>query len=123
MIGIDALRNGAFVEAIGVFKTTVTPYIFRADNVFITFPDVKEGVVDNGWIDASNTFVLRLASDNVVFPKPSRATAYYDNATSHAPLDQSAIDNNVTVKARGYAFDTSGNPVGGIEAYWMSVGP
>lgn len=116
VIGIDALRNGAFVEAIGAFKTFVEPLIFRADKVYITFPDVKEGVVDNGW-KADNTFVLRLASDNVVFPKPDRATAYYDNATSHAPLAENAIDNNVRVKARGY-FTT-----GGIEAYWISVGP
>jgi hypothetical protein len=111
-----ALDNLAFVEAIGVFNTTVTPMTFRADKVYITFPDVKDGVVDNGW-KADNTFVLRLASDNVVFPKPDRATAYYDNATSHAPLAENAIDNNVNVKARGY-FTT-----GGIEAYWISVGP
>jgi hypothetical protein len=58
-----------------------------------------------------------------VFPKPDRYAAYYDNATSRAPLSQSAIDNDVPVKARGYAFDVSGNPVGGIEAYWISVGP
>jgi hypothetical protein len=116
VIGIDALRAGAFVEAIGVFRTTAPPMTFRADKVYITFPDVKVGVVDNGW-KADNTFVLRLASDNVVFPKPDRATAYYDNATSHAPLAENAIDNNVNVKARGY-FTT-----GGIEAYWISVGP
>ena len=107
-IGIAALRNGAYVEAIGVFKTAVTPFTFRADKVFITFPDVKEGVVDNGW-RADNTFVLRLTSDNVVFPKPGRGTAYYDNlATSAQPLDNTFIDNNVFVKARGYAVTASG---------------
>ena len=70
-IGIAALRNGAYVEAIGVFKTAVTPLTFRADKIFITFPDVKDGVVDNTW-RADDTFLLRLTSDNVVFPMPDR---------------------------------------------------
>jgi hypothetical protein len=114
--GIDALRAGAFVEAVGVFKADVTPLTFRADQVFITFPDVKEGIVDDGWKDG--TFVLRLTTeDNVVFPMPDRRTAYYDNlANPEQPLDDTFIDNNVFVKARGYAVP------GGIEAFWMSIG-
>ena len=116
-IGISALRNGAYVEAIGVFKTAVTPLTFRADKVYITFPDVKDGVVDNTW-RADDTFVLRLPSDNVVFPMPSRGTAYFDNLSTPAQvLDNTFIDNNVVVKARGY------NVPGGIEAYWISIGP
>jgi len=116
-IGIDSLRDGAFVEAIGVFKATVTPLTFRADKVFITFPYVKEGVVDNAW-RADDTFVLRLASDNVVYPMPERGTAYYDNlANPEQPLDDTYIDNNVFVKARGYEV-----PGVGIDAYWISIG-
>jgi hypothetical protein len=114
-IGIDALRAGAYVEAIGVFKTVVTPLTFRADKIYITFPDVKEGVVDNGW-RADDTFVLRLATDNVVTPMPGRGTAYYDNLANLAQqLDNTFIDNNVFVKARGYAVS------GGIEAFWISI--
>ena len=105
--GSPRLRNGAYVEAIGVFKTAMTPFTFRADEAFITFPYVKEGVVDNTW-RADDTFVLRLTSDNVVFPKPGRGTAYYDNlATPAQPLDNTFIDNNVFVKARGYAVTAS----------------
>ena len=122
-IGIDALRAGAFVEAIGVFKTTATPPTFRADNVFITFPYVKEGVVDNGW-RADDTFVLRMATDNVVFPKPGRGTAYYDNLANPArQLDNTFIDNNAPVKARGYAVASTPTTGGGIDAYWISIGP
>jgi hypothetical protein len=116
-IGIDALRAGAFVEAIGVFKTAVTPLTFRADKIYITFPDVKEGVVDIGW-RADDTFVLRLATDNVVTPMPGRGTAYYDNLANLAQkLDNTYIDNNVHVKARGYMV-----PGVGIEAFWISIG-
>jgi len=114
--GIAALRNAAYVEAIGVFKATVTPLTFRADNVFITFPYVKDGVVDNGW-KSDNTFILRLATDNVVYPKPDRGTAYYDNlANMEQPLDNTFIDNNVLVKARGYKVTGVG-----IEAFWISI--
>jgi hypothetical protein len=117
-IGIDALRAGAFVEAIGIFKTTVTPPTFRADKIFITFPHVKDGVVDNGW-RADDTFVLRIATDNVVFPMPGRGTAYYDNLANPAQqLDNTFIDNNAVVKARGYEV-----PGVGIDAYWISIGP
>jgi hypothetical protein len=116
--GIAALRTRAFVEAVGVFKANVTPLTFRADTVFITFPDVKGGYVDNGW-RPDDTFVLRLGTDvdNVVFPMPDRGTAYYDNLVNpEQPLDNTYIDNNVFVKARGYAV------TGGIEAFWMSIG-
>ncbi|MBP2678139.1 MAG: hypothetical protein H6Q82_1204, partial [Deltaproteobacteria bacterium] len=57
--------------------------------------------------------------DNVVFPMPSRGTAYYDNLSTPAQvLDNTFIDNNVPVKARGYEV-----PGVGIDAYWISIGP
>jgi hypothetical protein len=111
--GADALRDTALVDVIGTFQGSV----LSAEEVDITFPDVKSGVVDNGW-RADNTFILRLAVDNVVFPQPDRFLAYYDNAVApFDPLTDAAIDNNVQVKARGY------NVAGGIEAYWISIGP
>jgi hypothetical protein len=111
--GDNALRDTALVDVIGTFQSGV----LVAEEVDITFPGVKSGAVDNGW-RADNTFVLRLASDNVVFPMPDRFLAYYDNAIApFAPLTDAAIDNNVQVKARGY------NVEGGIEAYWISIGP
>ena len=111
--GAVALRDTALVDVIGTFQGGV----LAAEEVDITFPGVKSGAVDNGW-RADNTFILRLAVDNVVFPKPDRFLAYYDNAVApHDPLTDAAIDNNVQVKARGY------NVVGGIDAYWISIGP
>ena len=111
--GAVALQNTAMVDVIGTFQGGV----LMAEEVDITFPGVKSGAVDNGW-RADNTFVLRSAVDNVVFPKPDRFTAYYDNGVlPYTPLTQAAIDNNVQVKARGY------NVTGGIEAYWISIGP
>ena len=122
-LGIAAFRSGAYVEAIGDFHLTVShDLLLHAQKIYITFPALRRGVVDNGW-RADNTFVLRSPSDNVVFPKPDRGSAYYDNAVApHDPLTDAAIDNNVRVMARGYnAFDPPGNPVG-VEAYWISVG-
>jgi hypothetical protein len=120
----DAFRSRAQVKVIGWFDGGT----LRGMGIMFTFPDVKEGAVDNGWT-LDNTFVLRLSQDNVVFPKPDRYTAYYDNAiadpidNAHHALAEWNIDNNVRVKARGYAFDAAGNPVDGIEAYWISIGP
>ena len=110
---VPAFRNRAKVLAIGPFDTSL---VLQAAEIQFTFPDVKSGAVDNGW-RADNTFLLRLATDNVVFPKPDRFTAYYDNgAFPHLPLTQAAVDNNVQVKARGYVA------TGGIEAFWITVG-
>ena len=107
-------RSGAKVMAIGPFDTSL--YLQATDIVF-TFPYVKEGVVDNGWT-SDNTFVLRdAAPDNVVFPEPGKGTAYYDNlSTPHQALDNTFVDNNVFVKARGYKVTE------GIQAYWISIG-
>jgi hypothetical protein len=119
-IGIAALRNGAYVEAIGVFKTAVTPLTFRADKIFITFPDARQGTADNVWILDNTAFIVRSVVDNVVvIPQPDRVSAYYDNATSpFLPLTFTAIDNGTPVFARGY-FDAAGD----LDAYWISIGP
>ncbi len=111
--GAIALRDGAFVDAIGLFQGGV----LQAEEVDITFPDFKAGTVDGGWT-AGNVFVLRNAApDNTVFPQPDRFTAYYDNVDSpHVALTQAAVDNNVFVTARGYAV------AGGIDAFWITIG-
>ena len=121
-LGIAALRAGAFVEAVGTFFSNVSPLTFRADKIYLTFPDVKEGAVDNRW-QSNDTFILRLATDNVVYPKPDRGTAYYDNLANLAqPLDDTYIDNNVHVKARGYLVGAGAVNPAGIESYWISIG-
>ncbi len=118
-IGFQALQDRAIVEAIGRFDSGL---VFVASDIAITFPDERSGFVDGGW-RADNTFVIRQAGDNVVFPRPNRATAYYDNAVvPHNPLPSSAIDNNVRVRARGYTVFDNSAPVG-INAFWISVGP
>jgi len=102
---------------------------FRADKVFITFPDVLTGKVYVGW-KGDNTFDLRPptpAGDNTVFPKPARTSAYYDNAvdtvTPYGPLSHAAIVDNVFITARGYAVPATTTATGGIEAFWISIGP
>ena len=120
-------RTGAKVMAIGPFDTS--SLAFQATDIVFTFPDVKLGVVDNGW-KSDNTFILRLATDNVVYPKPDRYTAYYDNGVTFSSLTQDqAIDNNFRVKARGYNVAgpvPPNNTPSGIDAYWISwlgIGP
>ncbi len=118
-IGFQALQDRAIVEAIGRFDSGL---VFMAKEISITFPDERSGFVDNGW-RPDNTFVIRQAGDNVVFPKPSRAGAYYDNSVfPHDPLNQSFIDNNVHVRARGYTHFDNNVPIG-INAFWISIGP
>jgi len=116
-IAFAALRKRAIVEAVGRIPTGTTD--FQAKEITIMFPDVSEGEVDNGW-SPDNTFVLRLPADNVVVPRPDRRNAYYDNLVfPHDALDDTDIDNNVSVKARGYLDPETGE----IEAYWISIGP
>lgn len=117
-IAFAALRERAIVESVGRFLTGTTD--FKAKEITITFPDVLSGEVDNGWSSDNTFFVLRLPADNVVVPQPDRLQAYYDNLVSpQMTLDYSSIDNNVSVKARGYL-----NPdMHLLEAYWISVGP
>lgn len=119
--GIPALDNGTAVDVLGTFAGSGfddPEAVLSANAVLITFPDVLEGEVNDGWLP-DNTFVLRFPGDNVVIPQPDRATAYYDNLATGAPLtngDQ-AIQDNVWVKARGYSV-----PGTGIRAFWISVG-
>ncbi|MDH3237259.1 MAG: DUF4382 domain-containing protein [Deltaproteobacteria bacterium] len=119
-LGPVGLDNTAIVDVIGTFSPEK---VLQAEEVDIRFPDTLEGNVFLGWNPADNTFTLRLTPppDNVVFPKPSKAEAYYDNAVSgnyeQLPNPDIAIIDNVGVKARGYIT------AGGIEAYWISVGP
>jgi len=119
-VGISAavaVQNTALVDVIGTFQGGV----LIAEEVDITFPDVREGKADNVWLPPDNTaFIVRSVVDNVVvIPQPDRDSAYYDNATSpFQPLTFTAIDNGTSVHARGY-FDVAGE----LEAYWISIGP
>ncbi len=113
-LGTQALRDTAIVDVIGTFSPAK---VLLADEVDITFPATKFGKVYLGW-NPDNTFTLRLPSDNTVFPMPSRTTAFYDNAIAPYPqLSDAAIVDNAAITARGYAV------TGGIQAFWISVGP
>jgi hypothetical protein len=59
-----------------------------------------------------------LPSDNVVYPKPSRAEAIYDNGISYLTLTDNSIRSGDNVVTRGYAATG-----GGVNAFWISVGP
>ncbi len=125
LLGIAALRNGAFVDVFGIFSASGN---LVADDIHIMFPltitdNVISGDATSGWIDDTftDTFTLDIALDNVVYPKPNRDSAVYDNAVSpFNPLDQSFIVQGARVTARGYPADA---PTGGVEAYWISIGP
>ena len=112
VLGPSGLRNGAIVAVIGTFSPDRT---LLAEEVDITFPDVLMGKVFVGW--SGDTFSLRDAgADNTVFPMPSRAGAYYDNAADLSRLSDANITDNATITARGYKV------TGGIDAYWISIG-
>lgn len=111
-LGAVGLENTAIVDVIGPFSSGS---VLQADEVDVTFPATRSGEVFLGW-NLDNTFTLRLASDNTVYPMPSRETAYYDNAVSSARLTDAAIVDNAAVTARGYAVPD------GIRAYWISIG-
>ena len=123
--GISALDNTAIVDVFGLFSTSGN---LLADDIHIMFPltitdNVISGDATSGWIDDTftDTFTLDIALDNVVYPKPNRDSAVYDNAVSpFNPLDQSFIVQGARVTARGYPADA---PTGGVEAYWISIGP
>ncbi|MDH3383735.1 MAG: hypothetical protein OEM42_06715 [Deltaproteobacteria bacterium] len=120
-ISSGAMRNGAIVEAVGRFLTGTMD--LKAKEITITFPDVSEGEVDNGW-SLDNTFVLRSPADSVVVPQPDRSNTYYDNLVSpYEELNHTHIDNNVKVKARGYLVPDPAPDTRRIEAYWISIGP
>lgn len=113
--GADALRDTAIVDVAGVFGANGA---LAAGSIDITFPAFAAGTVAGGWL-ADNTFLLRGAADNlVVFPKPDRAGAFYDNAAfPNEALSDAAVVDNAAVTARGYFTP------GGILGYWLSIGP
>ena len=120
-LGIPALRNGSLVDVYGMFTGIDTLF---ADNVVIIFTESIFGQVapgdeapPSGW-QSGNTFELRFSGDNVVFPMPSRTEARYDNnANLSQTFSDDVIVDNTFLRARGY-FVT-----GGIDAFWISVGP
>ncbi|HEX9190455.1 MAG TPA: DUF4382 domain-containing protein [Candidatus Deferrimicrobiaceae bacterium] len=123
---VPAFRDRATVMAIGPFDPSLE---LQATDIVFSFPDVRQGTSDNVWILDNTAFIVRSDVDNVVvIPKPARDSAYYDNAVTdpidntHHPLDFTAIDNDVSVKARGY-FEDPGAPDLALESYWISIGP
>ena len=115
--GAAALRDTALVDVIGTFQSGV----LVAEEVDITFPDVRTGTADNVWIPPDNTsFIVRSLTDNVtVFPMPDRSGAHYDNSTSPFPsVTYEDIKNGIQVKAWGYF-----NAYPSLDAYWISIGP
>jgi len=117
-IAVPAFENGAIVSAIGVFDTKG---LLQARVITFSFPDVRQGKADNVWIPPDNTAFIIRSTDNVtVFPRPDRYGAYYDNLTSpHNTLDNTYIDNNLCIRARGY-FDDPGKSI--LSSYWISIG-
>lgn len=126
-LGIAALMDGAIVEVYGKFTVDLSLF---ADHVVLAFPDAISGTVVKGgsppsvWQNGTGYEFFELnpsssLSDNVVILKPDRTWGYYDNAVSGEPLTDAAIDNNVSVKARGYILEEGA----GIQAYWISVEP
>lgn len=113
---VTAFRDGAKVMAIGAFDPSLT---LHASDIVFSFPAVRDGVADNVWLAPDNVaFVLHSAGDNItVFPQPSRSGAYYDNLVSpHNRLDDTYLDNNLLVRARGYFSGPD------LHAYWISIG-
>jgi hypothetical protein len=127
--GTFALRNGAFVEAIGKFVKKPSLYLDASvpeGEVSVMFPvKVADKKVYLGWNHpVDNTFTLRFAGDNVVVPKPDRNTAIYDNAVQpYNLLTEGAIVDNAVVTVRGYARTATDGLPGGVNAFWISVGP
>jgi len=111
-------RNGAMVMAIGPFDPSL---VLQATDIVFSFPDVREGMADNVWIPPDNTafIIVWSLTDNVtVFPRPNRTDAYFDNLASlHNTLDDTYLDNNLRVRARGYFADDES-----LDAYWISIG-
>lgn len=118
-MGPPALNDTALVDVLGIFPA---PGNLLADDILITFPlSVSDNVVSgdgtSGW-NTDNTFTLDIPTDNVVYPKPDRFTALYDNAVSpFHTLDESYVVKEALVTVRGYPVP------GGIDAYWISIVP
>jgi len=118
--GIPALNDTAVVDVLGNFAGGGT---LLASDILISFPSVESGTVNSGtassgWLP-DNTFLVETSSDNVVvFPMPDRGNAVYDNTASpFDSLTEAAIVRGVQVVVRGYAGS------GGVEAFWISIGP
>ena len=113
--GVASLRDGAIVEIVG---DPDSGNIFRAREILLTFPKEITGAVWEGW-NLDHFFQLRLPTEDSVYPMPKWNTAYYDNASApFAVLTNDAIVDGAVVTARGYPL-----VFGGVEAYWISVGP
>jgi len=113
--GVASLRDGAIVEIVG---DPVSGNIFQAREILLTFPKESTGEVSGGW-NLDHFFQLRLPTEDSVYPMPKWNTAYYDNAAApFAVLTNAAIVDGAVVTARGYPL-----VFGGVEAYWISVGP
>jgi hypothetical protein len=117
---VPIFRNRAMVMAIGPFDTSL---ILQATGIVFTFPDVREGKADNVWIPPDNTSFIVRSTDNVtVFPKPDRGSAYYDNLLfPHNRLDNTYLDNNLRVRARGYFEDPADLNNLKLQSYWISI--
>lgn len=117
--GIPALRDGAVLDVIGGFDAL---RVLQAKDILVNLLFVRTGVVASGnpasgW-NPDNTFTLSLPSDNTVYPAPSRAGALYDNAVfPYGTLGDAAVAKGANVTARGFAA------TGGVEAFWISIGP
>lgn len=114
-LGVAALRDTAFVDVFGTFDSLL---VLHAAEIRIGFPASASGIVATDW-RADNTFLLTVGADNVVvFPQPDRVNALYDNnASPFNLLTDSAVVKGANATARGYAVP------GGIDAFWISIGP
>jgi hypothetical protein len=123
--GTAALREFTKVKAIGTFSgedLLAQEIIISFDNVFRE-KVVASGNAISGWTTPDNTLVLmNLSPDNVVFPRPSRTSAVYDNAVSHELLSDTSVVQGTTITARGYFVTGEPGVPGGIDAFWISVG-
>lgn len=117
--GIPALRDGAVLDVIGRFDASS---VLQANDILVNLLHVERGVVASGspasgW-NPDNTLTLSRPADNTVFPAPSRAGALYDNSVfPFGTLGDAAGVKGVNVTARGFAA------AGGVEAFWITVGP
>ncbi len=114
-LGVAALRDTAFVDVFGTFDSLL---VLHAAEIRIGFPASESGIVATGW-RTDNTFLLTVGTDNiVVFPQPDRVNALFDNnAAPFNLLTDSAVVKGADATARGYAVP------GGIDAFWISIGP
>ena len=111
--GADALQNTALVDVIGTFQGGV----LVAEEVDITFPGVKSGVADNVWIPDNTAFIVR--SQWTTWSSRSRTGSLRTTTTERPvpPVDLYGHRQQHPGQGQGVQRD------GGIEAYWISIGP